>query len=103
MVERLLQMQPQAMYLTHFAARRRGAAAGRPSLRLLQRMVEIGLARRAEQRHARLREGLPAMYLQSLREHGCTLADDECAALLEVDVELNPRAWPCGWIANELR
>jgi glyoxylase-like metal-dependent hydrolase (beta-lactamase superfamily II) len=89
-VARLLQQQPQAMYLTHYGRVGEVQRLADGFLQLLQRMVEIGQAlRAADRRHARLREALRAMYLQSLREHGCTLADDSCAALLEVDIELN--------------
>jgi hypothetical protein len=53
-------------------------------------MVEFGRSlRTADERHARLREAFLAMYLNSLREHGCRLDDATCAALLEVDIELN--------------
>jgi glyoxylase-like metal-dependent hydrolase (beta-lactamase superfamily II) len=89
-IARLLAPQPQAMYLTHF-----GRIGGVPQLaedllRLLQRMVDIGLALRgAAERHARLREALAAMYLESLHAHGCTLGDAASLALLEMDVELN--------------
>jgi len=89
-VARLLQADPQSMYLTHFSRVGDVKRLAEGFQQLLQRMVEIGQALRgADNRHARLREALQAMYLQSLREHGCSLDDATCTALLAVDIELN--------------
>jgi glyoxylase-like metal-dependent hydrolase (beta-lactamase superfamily II) len=89
-VARLLQAGPQSMYLTHFSRVGDVTRLAEGFQQLLQRMVEIGQALRGvDNRHARLREALQAMYLQSLREHGCGLDEASCAALLEVDIELN--------------
>jgi glyoxylase-like metal-dependent hydrolase (beta-lactamase superfamily II) len=96
-VVRLLQAGPQSMYLTHFSRVGDVARLAEGFQQLLQRMVEIGQTlRAAENRHAKLREALRSMYLQSLREHACKLDDATCAALLEVDIELNAQglvAW----------
>jgi glyoxylase-like metal-dependent hydrolase (beta-lactamase superfamily II) len=87
---RLLQAQPQAMYLTHYGRVTDVARLAGECLQVLQAMVDIGQSlRHAVDRHVRLREALLALYLQRLRAHGCRLGDAECAALLEMDVELN--------------
>ncbi|MCU0965395.1 MAG: MBL fold metallo-hydrolase [Burkholderiaceae bacterium] len=96
-IARLLEPKPQAMYLTHYGRVGDVQRLASEFLPLLQGMVDIGLAHRhAADRHARLREGLFAMYLRSVRAHGCRLSDGECASLLEMDLELNAQgmaAW----------
>jgi glyoxylase-like metal-dependent hydrolase (beta-lactamase superfamily II) len=89
-IGRLLQAQPQYMYLTHFGRVGEVPRLAAQQLETMQAMVEIGLRHRhAEARHARLREALLALYLRSLRSHGSELDDAEVARLLEMDVELN--------------
>ncbi|MGL6109388.1 MAG: MBL fold metallo-hydrolase, partial [Rubrivivax sp.] len=89
-IARLLHAAPQCMYVTHFGRIDDVARLAGDLLHMLQGMVDVGLAHRhAPQRHARLREALFALYLRSLRMHGCTFPDGDCAVLLEMDVELN--------------
>jgi hypothetical protein len=89
-VARLLEARPRWMYLTHYGRVGEVERLAGELLAMLQDMVDIGDALRdAPQRHARLREALFAMYLRSLRARGCRFDDAECAALLEMDVELN--------------
>jgi len=89
-IERLLQAQPQSVYLTHFGRVGEVPRLAAQQLETMQAMVEIGLRHRhAEARHARLREDLLALYLRSLRAHGSDFGDAEVARLLEMDVELN--------------
>jgi glyoxylase-like metal-dependent hydrolase (beta-lactamase superfamily II) len=96
-IARLLQTRPQAMYLTHYGRVADVERLAASMLQVLQAMVDIGHAlRQASDRHARLREALRSMYLQGLRAHGCRRGDDECASLLELDIELNAQglaAW----------
>jgi glyoxylase-like metal-dependent hydrolase (beta-lactamase superfamily II) len=96
-VARLLEPQPQAMYLTHYGRVGDVQRLAGGFVQLLQEMVDIGLAHRhAADRHPRLREALFAMYLKSVRAHGCRLSDADCASLLEMDLELNAQglaAW----------
>ena len=78
------------MYLTHYGRVGDVERLAEGLLRRLQRMVDFGQAlRHADARHARLREALRGMYLQSLRVHGCTLDESACTSLLAVDIELN--------------
>jgi glyoxylase-like metal-dependent hydrolase (beta-lactamase superfamily II) len=89
-IARLLQTKPRCMYLTHYGRIGQVEHLAADLLVVLQGMVDVGLANRhATERHVRLREGLLALYLQSLRAHGCAFPDGKCAALLEMDVELN--------------
>jgi len=89
-IARLLAKQPAAMYLTHF---------GRVTdvLRLAALLDEqigamVALAvrlRDAPDRHAQLKAGLSAMYLERLQAHACTLPLQTQATLIAMDVELN--------------
>jgi len=89
-IERLVQAQPDCMYLTHYGRVGDVQRLAAQFLQMMQAMVDIGLRHRhAEQRHARLRADLLGLYLQSLRSHGCDFSDDEITHLLEMDVELN--------------
>lgn len=89
-VARLLEAQPQVMYLTHFGA---VANAGKLAVQLLSQadaMVAAALELKdAPDRHARLKRALTEIYVDELRRHGAT---DEEAALLDplaTDIELN--------------
>jgi hypothetical protein len=44
---------------------------------------------KADQRHELLKTGLLNLYIQGLRDHGCTLPDSKIDQLLATDVELN--------------
>jgi glyoxylase-like metal-dependent hydrolase (beta-lactamase superfamily II) len=89
-VARLLERQPRCMHLTHFGRVGDVARLGAELLQMVHDMVLIGeAARGAPERHARLREDLFAMYLRGLRAHGCMRDAADCAALLEMDVQLN--------------
>ena len=89
-VERLLSFEPQAMYLTHYGRLDDPARYARQLLALQDELVALGLRERgAADRHQALRRGLHALFTASLREHGCTLAEAELIALLELDIELD--------------
>ena len=89
-VERLLAAQPACMYLTHFGRVQDAPRLGRLFLTLLDGMVAAAQAQApGPQRHAALKAALSALYLDSLREHGCTLPEARIAELLAIDLELN--------------
>ncbi len=89
-IARLMQQQPQAMYLTHFGRVGDVQRLAADCVGMLQDMVDVGLAlQEIEDRHTRLREATFDLYLRSLRAHGCDYSDAEIATLLEMDVELN--------------
>ena len=97
-VERLLAQAPDCMYLTHFGRVDKVPLLGALQLDLLARMVVLGLGERAAaHRHERLKDGLLAIYLDSLRRHGCTLGDERVAELLALDLELNAQGMAC-WL-----
>jgi glyoxylase-like metal-dependent hydrolase (beta-lactamase superfamily II) len=100
-IERLLSFDPERIYLTHFGAVANPAALGAQLLALMDRMVAIGERERcAPQRHERLKEALGALYLDSLRAHGCTMDEAAVAALLALDIELNAQGMAC-WLDRD--
>jgi glyoxylase-like metal-dependent hydrolase (beta-lactamase superfamily II) len=89
-VQKLLDREPAAMYLTHYSRLTDPQRLATGFLQLLQGMVDIGLQHRhAAQRHDKLCEALRALYIDALRAHGCTFSDARIAELLAVDIELN--------------
>jgi glyoxylase-like metal-dependent hydrolase (beta-lactamase superfamily II) len=89
-VRRLLERAPRWVYLTHYGRVGEVQTLAARMLALLDRMVAIGLTlKSAPERHAALCRELTALYLDSLREHGCALADSEIAQALAIDIELN--------------
>lgn len=89
-VRRLLERAPRWVYLTHYGRVGEVQTLAARMLALLDRMVAIGLTlKSAPERHAALCRELTALYLDSLREHGCTLPDAEIAQALAIDIELN--------------
>lgn len=101
-VERLLAMQPQQMYLTHFGAV--GDVQRLADLLLLQVDAMVALAeglRGAPDRHAALKAGLADQVRQQLRQHG--VADlDAALASLALDIELNAQGLGV-WLDRDVR
>ena len=89
-VGRLLDYQPERMYLTHY-----GEVVDVPRLaglfhRQLEAMVELALSLKSEDnRHARLVRGLTEIQQGALAAHGVVLGEDRVAELLALDTELN--------------
>lgn len=89
-VQRMLAMEPAAMYLTHYGRVGDVQRLGRLMLGLLDGMVALGQAvRQAPDRHAALKRGLLDLYVHSLAAHGCPYTPERIAELLAIDIELN--------------
>lgn len=89
-VERLLAVSPQAVYLTHFGQVGNVQRLGEQMLELLDRTVTLSRSlASAPDRHARLKDGLKGLYLDSLAAHGCRLPAERVTELLAIDLELN--------------
>jgi len=100
---RLLTAEPACVYLTHYGRVDDVQRLGTLGLALLREMVAIGLRLRdAPQRHNAMCDALVALYLASLRAHGCTLTDDTVRALLAIDVELNAQGMAV-WLDRDRR
>jgi glyoxylase-like metal-dependent hydrolase (beta-lactamase superfamily II) len=102
-IERLLARDPEAVYLTHFGRLGKVSSLGQQLLMLLDEVIIIG-HRLCDhpQRHQALREALSALYLSSLRAHGCTLGDDAILEALALDIELNAQGMGI-WLDRERR
>jgi glyoxylase-like metal-dependent hydrolase (beta-lactamase superfamily II) len=102
-VQRLLAAQPACMYLTHYGRVTAVHTLADQLLALLDGVVRLGQAERhAADRHARLKDGLLALYLDSLATHGCRFGADEVARLLSVDLELNAQGM-AAWLDRDAR
>jgi len=88
-VQRMLARDPRWMYLTHYGRVGDVQRLGQTLLDQIDAMTLLGQALRdAPQRHARLSQGLLALYQDRLAAHGIT-DRAEVADLLALDVELN--------------
>lgn len=102
-VQRMMAVQPVCMYLTHY-----GRVTGLPRLAglmlgLLDGVVQLGQRERTStERHQRLKDGLLALYLDSLAQHGCPFPQDQVAQLLSVDLELNAQGM-ASWLDRDAR
>jgi len=102
-VQRLLAAQPACMYLTHYSRVDEVARLAELQLGLLERTVALAESlRHAPDRHARLKDGLLALYLDSLAAHHCPMAPAAVAELLAVDLELNAQGIGV-WLDRESR
>ena len=89
-VRRIMALEPERVYLTHFGPVGDVQRLGRAMLQQVDAMVAVALGAPAgEGRHAAIRAGLAALYLRGLREHGVTAGDAALLDLLALDIELN--------------
>ena len=97
-IQRVLSLDPEAVYLTHFSRLAPPAELGRTVLVRLDRYVAIALAaREGEERITRIRDDLTALLLDDARAHGCRLSDDEILGIWALDLELNAQGL-AGWL-----
>ncbi len=100
-VQRLLALQPERMYLTHYGAVGDVARLGAEFLLQLDAMVAIGERHRAAPgRDAAIREDLARLAIERLRVHGCAFDDARIRELLALDVELNAQGMAI-WLDRE--
>ncbi|NOZ11722.1 MAG: MBL fold metallo-hydrolase [Gammaproteobacteria bacterium] len=90
-IERLLTYQPQRMYLTHYGAVENVAHCAQGLLKRVRAFADLArdVPIAAPDRHRQLVVGQWEILLGDLNDHGCTLAENEIRALLELDVEIN--------------
>jgi glyoxylase-like metal-dependent hydrolase (beta-lactamase superfamily II) len=89
-VRRMLSYLPERLYLTHYGCVQDVPALGEMMLTQVDELVAMAEPLRdAADRHQRLRQGLTAIYLRRVHEHGCSLPDADTLALMASDIELN--------------
>jgi glyoxylase-like metal-dependent hydrolase (beta-lactamase superfamily II) len=90
-VDRLLQLNPSAMYLTHYGQLNDVAQRGQDMHRRIDAVVKLAVAERSEGevRHERIKSALAQYLLSEMRNHGCTLPEETLLKIWEGDIELN--------------
>lgn len=106
-IGRLIEADPQCMYLTHYGRVDEPRSHARRLLRLIDEMVSIGhthAALPAPQRHEAYKGALRECLLQDLRRHGldeALITDGSADDWLALDVELNAQGLAI-WIDKQL-
>ncbi|MCY7316049.1 MAG: MBL fold metallo-hydrolase [Rubrivivax sp.] len=89
-IHRLLALQPQCVYLTHYGRVGDVPRLGALLLQLLADMAAMAeRLRHAPNRHDALKQAQLELFVRSLREHGCGFNDQQITELLAIDLELN--------------
>ena len=102
-VQRMLARDPRSMYLTHFGRVQDVQRLGALLLSLIDETVALAKSLDASpHRHAMLKQGLDALYVRSLRDHGCAMNEQQVRELLALDVELNAQGIGI-WLDREKR
>lgn len=89
-LKRIMALKLECIYPTHFSK-----VTGVPRLYqklsdMLTQVESLGKSlAKADHRHELLKTGLLNLYIQGLRDHGCTLSDSKIDQLLATDIELN--------------
>jgi len=98
-IQRLLDLRPEAVYLTHYSRLTEVPQRGAELLGRLDAMCALAEAEAGtgEQRHARLKQAMTGYLLAQLREHGCCLDETALLELLGTDIELNTQGL-CVWL-----
>ncbi|MCL2345591.1 MAG: MBL fold metallo-hydrolase [Desulfobulbus sp.] len=98
-IQRLLDLQPEAVYLTHYSRLIDVPQRGAELLRRLDAMIALAeaAADAGEQRHDRLQQAMTGYLLAEVRAHGCTLDEAAVLDILGTDIELNTQGL-CVWL-----
>jgi glyoxylase-like metal-dependent hydrolase (beta-lactamase superfamily II) len=90
-VLRLLDQNPDAMYLTHYSRVDTPQALGMRLLERLDALVEIAKQHStpAADRHEKIKTAMTGYLLDQLRSHGCQLSDGVLLEIWVTDLELN--------------
>ncbi|MET0655457.1 MAG: MBL fold metallo-hydrolase [Pseudoxanthomonas sp.] len=102
-IDRLLERDPQWMYLTHYGRVGEVRRLARDLHAQIDAMVETGQACDGlPDRHRAIREALTALYLGRAREHGCPMDDAGVEKVLAMDIELNAQGL-ASWLDRDRR
>lgn len=89
-LDRLLALNPQRCFLTHYGTVENIQELAATLRQGLNDYCELAVRyRESNVRHEKLVQGLTALSLRRLEEHGCTLGEARSRALLALDMELN--------------
>jgi glyoxylase-like metal-dependent hydrolase (beta-lactamase superfamily II) len=93
-IDKLMALQPKGMHLTHY---NRVTEVERLAQLLRQSVTDLSqIALEAAkhtsdstQRKQLIQKNIKTLWLKQLREQGCTLSDEQCLAVLSIDLDLN--------------
>lgn len=90
-IDRMLSMQPQAMYLTHYSRVTDVPRLGADLHRLIDAMVAVARAARGHEvaRHVEILAGLEQVIREEAGRQGWALDEEQTLELLRMDLELN--------------
>ncbi|ENO90627.1 MBL fold metallo-hydrolase [Thauera linaloolentis] len=90
-IDRMLAMQPQAMYLTHYSRVTDVSRLGADLHRLIDAMVAVARAARGDgvARHVEILAGLEQVIREEAGRQGWALDEEQTLELLRMDLELN--------------
>ncbi|MBI3570067.1 MAG: MBL fold metallo-hydrolase [Gammaproteobacteria bacterium] len=103
-INRLVELKPKLLYLTHFGRISGVERAARQMHDLIDAFANMarGLRSTGTERHARLIQGQREILWPRLRAHGCRLGADQLGLLLDMDLELNAQGLGV-WLDRESR
>jgi glyoxylase-like metal-dependent hydrolase (beta-lactamase superfamily II) len=100
-VQRLMALEPEAVYLTHYGRVGDVQRLGAEFLQQLDEMVALGhRLKHHPERHTALKQALLDHYLRRVRDHGCLFTPEQVESLLAMDTELNAQGMAI-WLDKE--
>ena len=98
-IQRLLDANPPAVYLTHFAQVQDVQKHGQTLIRQVDEYAQIALKHRSAgaQRAGLIRADLTELLLTQLHTHGVRITRPECLQILDLDLQLNSDGLVC-WL-----
>ena len=98
-IGRIVQANPPAVYLTHYAQIRDVVRHGQHLVQQIDDFARIALAHKdaGAQRADRIRRDMGQLMLRELRAHGVLLTDAQCLEVLDLDLKLNSDGLVC-WL-----
>jgi glyoxylase-like metal-dependent hydrolase (beta-lactamase superfamily II) len=100
-IRRLMALQPEAVYATHYSRMVDVPQRGRELLRHVDALVALAEAEAdaGEQQHDRIQAAMTDYLLARVREHGCPLNEAAVLDLMGKDTALNTQGL-CHWLAT---
>jgi glyoxylase-like metal-dependent hydrolase (beta-lactamase superfamily II) len=101
-IKRLMALDPEAVYLTHYSRVPDVQARGKELLAHLDVLVALAQAEKEAgvDRHQRIKTALTTYLLQCIRRHGCLLSEQTLLEIWETDLELNAQGL-CVWLDTQ--
>jgi glyoxylase-like metal-dependent hydrolase (beta-lactamase superfamily II) len=105
-LDRLMALEPQALYLTHYGRLEHRAALVETLRRSIRDQAALAIeiaAAGAQGRPERLQAKIAAHLVDGAQAHGCVLSADEIRKVLAVDVDLNAQGLEVWLVRREKR